>query len=205
METIRIKNHDLPNYHIRKTFWFNLESETCLRSFFLNYSQKNGFFIDNLIKRFELLGEKYRLVSINDNNNNVLQLAYVDNQLSKISGDNNRAVTIYRKTIMLIFFNCTYNIDFFGRNLSEKRSDDWNERKRKSKSGSRQHVLLSRYLARSYWYMRYCCMPPSKKEDFRRNLFLEKIWHRPPPSIFRKIDKKMVHFFEFQKISPAAS
>jgi hypothetical protein len=28
----------------------------------------------------ELLGGKYRLVSINDNNNNGLRLAYVDNQ-----------------------------------------------------------------------------------------------------------------------------
>ncbi|NQZ07591.1 MAG: RHS repeat protein, partial [Algicola sp.] len=53
-------------------------------------------YLDNWIKRFELLGGKYRLVSINDNNNNALRLTYVENQLSKISGDNNRAVTIYR-------------------------------------------------------------------------------------------------------------
>lgn len=50
-------------------------------------------------KQFKKLGDKYRLVSIGDNNKNRLDLFYVDNQLSRIVGENNRFVDIKRNDI----------------------------------------------------------------------------------------------------------
>ncbi|MFT4928014.1 MAG: YD repeat-containing protein [Phenylobacterium sp.] len=53
-------------------------------------------YFNGLAKRFEKLGDRYRLVSITDNNGNQLQLSYTNNQLAIIAGANHRKVVIKR-------------------------------------------------------------------------------------------------------------